>query len=169
MMKTTISLLVLVVMLLGYTSCNQRSSKPTESKTDKILRMDTSHVATLVQNMLPSESLGMNILKKRIDEESQGYISLSSFTKTNGLKKELYGVAYYTMEYTAIVQFERECWKSGNGFVGWFSNFAVFEVEPTGWDAWMAGDTKHFVAGNQVSLNGKLDFEKAENGWRQVQ
>ena len=146
--------------------CKQQATTPQTAQ--PVSGIDTIHTALALCNQLPTEAQGRAMLKKRIVEESQGAISLVSFTKTNGLKKEIYGVVYYTMEYSVVIRFERECWKAGNGFVGWFSDFRVLNAEPTGWDAWMAGDTKHFVAGDQVSLDGKLDFEKAEKGWRQT-
>lgn len=115
---------------------------------------------------VPNENDGMKVMKEKIEQESRGAITLAEFTKTNGVYQEVFGVAYYEMEYSMIIQFKRDCWKGGNAFEGHFSDFTVLDAIPTGWAAWNIGSVKGYHKGERITLTGKLNFEKAENGWR---
>lgn len=105
-------------------------------------------------------------LSEQITSQSEGAISLASFTKTNAIEQDLGGMKAYTVEFDAVLKIEKECWKAGNAFSGYFDNYVVRLTEPRGgWDSYDMGVPKHFAAGDQIAFKGKGILIKKENGW----
>ncbi len=104
---------------------------------------------------LPSEPDARKALEEKIIKESEGNIVLLEFNKTNGIKD---GEEGYTLEFNALIEFKERGSKSELfGSSGYnFSNFKLVDFL----------GMKSFEKGSQVKLEGKIYFEKTENGWR---
>lgn len=113
----------------------------------------------------PGASEGKRILENQINSQSNGYIKLLNFEKTNGIKLNASGRDVYELEYSALLEFQKEGWKTSQPFGGFFSDFIVHATKPEGWDA-VLSKSKHYNKGHKVNLTGKMTFEKTENGWR---
>lgn len=105
-------------------------------------------------------------INKKVNQESEYSIELMNFNKTNGISKELMGQELYELEFTATVEMLRDIWKRGNPIEGYWNNFYVFLEEPSGWDRFTAGSVRHLIQGQQLILNGTINLENTENGWR---
>jgi len=114
---------------------------------------------------VPTQSLGKQTLEARANSESGGAIVVSTFTKTNGIQRQLAGQGIYVLEYLGGLKFAKAGWKGGDAFVGHFSDFSLVGKEPGGWDsfgkAW-----KYFDAGDEVEISGEITYELTEKGWR---
>ncbi len=116
---------------------------------------------------LPSETDAKNDLKKMIDEQSKGKIELLKFEKTNGVKSNVFGQEFYELEFSFVIEFKEECWKSNTDRSGYFTNFWIMAKGPEGAiENLMYGHPKQFKKGDKINLTGKMSFEKTENGWR---
>lgn len=115
----------------------------------------------------PDSSLGKETFEEIVNNQSQANISVKSFEKTNGIKREVAGQPIYTLEYTSIVKFNNGGWKSKDFAIGYFHDFGLVAKEPMGWDAW-GKNWKYFDAGDEVELTGEITFEKTEKGWRKI-
>jgi hypothetical protein len=117
----------------------------------------------------PSPSDGRKQVETQIQAESNGLIRLVSFDKTNGLDRDLGGRKLYEMEYTAEIEFLDNCiWNSG-GERGWNGSFVAILKQP-GHEGSFRGsfDPLEPSKGEHQRVNGKLKFEKTEQGWRLV-
>jgi hypothetical protein len=113
------------------------------------------------------QSLVREQLETAVASQSGGALSLSGFTKTNGIDREYGGQKAYTIEWQARIAVNTDVWKGGNAFEGYWSNFAVMSSEPSGLDSLLVGGVpRKFVKGTTVELKGQSTLEATENGWR---
>lgn len=117
----------------------------------------------------PGNSLGETALKEIVSNESSGKIIVNSFTKTNGLKREVMGLPIYTMEFTAQIKFEQSCWKGWEPIEWMFSNFTVMDKKPTRNSMYIILQNKKFHKEAMVKIEGEINFEKTEKGWRKTE
>lgn len=117
----------------------------------------------------PGDSLGDTTLKEIVSNESSGKIVVNSFTKTNGLKREVMGLPIYTMEFTAQIKFEQSCWKGWEPIEWMFSNFTVMDKKPTRNNMYIILQNKKFYKEATVNIEGEINFEKTEKGWRKTE
>lgn len=117
----------------------------------------------------PSPSDGRKQVESQIQAESNGLIRLVSFDKTNGLDRDSGGRKLYEMEYTAEIEFLDNCiWNSG-GERGWNGSFVAIPRQPGHEGDWRGPfDPQEPSKGERQRVNGKLKFEKTEQGWRLV-
>ena len=79
----------------------------------------------------PSESDGRAKLENQIQQQSNGLISLVSFSKTDGVMHEMMGIKEYEMSYSAEVEFVDNCmWRGGNSLMGWDGTFFAKPGQP---------------------------------------
>lgn len=105
-------------------------------------------------------------LSTQIATESQGIFSLATFTKTNGTEKNISGSLSYEMEFSYALRAEKECWKNGNAFVGFFHDYRAISQFPTDfWEKRNWENAKHFTQGQLINLKGTAYLVKKENGW----
>ena len=119
----------------------------------------------------PGQSEGREIMENKINKESKGIIELVKFKKTNGIKQNIIPEQeVYVLEYSAVIAFQQECWKSKAPFEGAWSDFYVKNKKPRkSFDAsWLGYSSKHYNKGDEIAFKGKLNFEKTDNGWRIV-
>lgn len=117
----------------------------------------------------PNDLLGENTLKEIVLKESSGKISVTSFSKTNGLKREVNGLPIYTMEFNAQIKFEQSGWKGWEPIEWMFSNFYVMDQKPTRNDMYIKLQKQRFYKDAIVNIEGEINFEKAEKGWRKTE
>ena len=107
---------------------------------------------------------GRKSIESIITEQSNGSIELIKFEKTNGVKST-FGKEYYELEYSALIEFQAECWQ-----VDGYADFVVFNSEKKARRSLIATDfgrvPKHYNKGDQITTTGVMTFEKTENGWR---
>ncbi|MBV9657052.1 MAG: hypothetical protein JO295_02975 [Verrucomicrobia bacterium] len=118
----------------------------------------------------PTESTARDLIQNMIQSQSNGLITLVSFTKTNGISL---GDAEYRLEYSATIQFQDNClygspWSSPSEPFG-AKKASQTDIQPR------TDPNAAIVLGNigrkgqsQV-INGVMGFQKTENGWRLVE
>lgn len=112
----------------------------------------------------PSVSDAKKILETIITEQSKGMVKLVGFEKTGGIKQSSNGMKFYTLEYSATVEFQQKSWKQCDQFKECFSDFHFSNVAPRSMEA-AVFSFKHFDAGSKVKTSGKMRFQKIEKGW----
>lgn len=104
-------------------------------------------------------------MKRRIEQligiNSQGMIRLVGFKKRDGMEAERGGVKLYQMEWTAMIEFTKDClWET-----------STFEAVPptNSLDGILFASSGYRSAkqGQRIDLNGKTTFRRTENGWRE--
>lgn len=85
----------------------------------------------------------------------KGLLHVDSFKKTNGEKKSIYGHEVYILNYEAIVSFPKG---TNTGCIKW-SDGGFYQCV-------MSNSENVSPSGQPVKVNGKIDFEKTEKGWR---
>jgi len=106
--------------------------------------------------------VGKKNFEDKITKASQNKLKLVSFEKVDGIKREMYGQQFYELEYKAVIEFVQSGWKDD----GWLTGgYAVLDNQPTGWDAWNH-QYKYHEKGSQMTISGKMNFAKTENGWK---
>lgn len=121
------------------------------------------------EEALPTSVESAIILKKQMDAQGKGNIKINQLIKTNGTEREYNGQKTYTMEWQATLKFDKECWSSNiNGFAGGFysEQFIFSENQKDVYMEAFISKYKHYEKGSQMTLNGKHDFKKTENGWK---
>ncbi len=113
----------------------------------------------------PNDRLGQETLSQMVDSESRQGITVKSFTKTNGIKREIAGQAIYVLEFSSLLRFERAGWKGGDAFVGKFNDFSLVGEEPSGFGAF-GNNWNYYDAGDEVEVTGEITYEDTEKGWR---
>jgi len=124
-------------------------------------------VFTLTSCMTPDpvNSQGENVLKEKISQESKIPMIISSFTKTNGIKREVMGQPIYTMEFSTQIKIGQK-----SGFIG--DNAFLKDITPIdkfgGYYSIYWADLKKTILfeGALLSYDGEITFEKTEKGWR---
>ena len=121
----------------------------------------------------PSTTDGRAALEQKIQRESNGFIRLVSFQKTDGVEQEMMGMKVYQMKYTATIEFTDNCyWGDGNGMIGWQGGFYADRPIGGGATASLLNTSTHYKAGGkgqQEQVSGALTFQKSENGWALAQ
>ena len=112
---------------------------------------------------LPSESEARKTLEAKISEESKGRIELLEFKKTNGLSQNMFGQEIYILEFNALIEFKEGGYKEDQMEGVDFNNFFILGKNTL---TVAAGFATYFEKGKTVKLEGKIDYEKTENGWR---
>jgi len=113
----------------------------------------------------PTDNQGRKTLSDTVAQQSRGALAVTTFTKTNGVRREVAGQAIYTLEYSAVLRFSRNAWKGGNAFEGAFGNFGVADDRPGGFGA-MGKEWKLYYTGDEVEIHGQITLERTDNGWR---
>lgn len=106
----------------------------------------------------PSEAKAKQAFEnKNKDWIEKGFLHIDSFKKTNGQKISIAGQEAYILDYEAIVSFPKgtnaPCitWsKDDNGF----------------YQCFMTNSENVSPSGQPAKVNGRIDFEKTEKGWR---
>lgn len=116
----------------------------------------------------PKEDERVLVAKKAFEEkvlsESGGMITVTSFSKSNGhLQTGYSGYSVYVLEWSANLYIQKDVWKRGNGFEGYWQTFFVF-TEKKNSDAF-ANEYKLFTSG-PVSMSGECRMTLTDNGWR---
>ena len=109
------------------------------------------------------ESTVHHDLQQKIASESQGAITLDIFGKTDGYDQRTAGLQLYVLEWQAQVSAQRELWKGGDAFAGYWQNFNVLPLRPVGF---MAATWRRFRKGAIIRLTGQSTLLKTERGWR---
>jgi len=114
----------------------------------------------------PGKTQGENALTEKISKESRIPMSIQSFTKTNGIKREVQGQPIYTMEFNAQIRIEQQCGTLGdNPFLKDFMPFEQFKNYIH--NIYYVDYRKTiFYSGALLSYDGEITFEKTDNGWR---
>lgn len=108
---------------------------------------------------IPSLQLGKETLAAQYSKRAH-CVDVTSFKKTNGQSSDVFGVKYYVMEYSADLTFVGTCYGRYDAERKRFSSspaVARSKFRPE-------SDTQ-FQRGDKVRLDGKLHFQKKENGW----
>lgn len=105
-------------------------------------------------------------LEQKVSSQSNGIIKLDDFRKTNGYDQNMMGMQVYVLEWQADISTQQEVWKAGNAFEGYWQRFEVMTSKPGGWDAFLAGEPKHYGVGANIRLTGTSKLQKTEEGWR---
>lgn len=104
----------------------------------------------------PSSS-AKNLLENKISTESNGKIKLVSFTKNNGISREESGAKTYQIEYSAIIEYQEDCWQENYAQNPFYVPNMRLGVD--------ALETCHHK-GEKRTINSSMYLEKADNGWR---
>jgi hypothetical protein len=105
-----------------------------------------------------SEADARKRVEQEIQQNSNGFIKLIDFRKTNGKDVEFAGVKVYEMEWVANLEFTGDCmWNTSN-----FHTIPPLE----GINLLFHQDKKKAQKGQRVDLSGSTTFEKTEKGWR---
>lgn len=117
--------------------------------------------------------MGANVLEMVIGRESNAFLVLNSFTKTNGQKSLINGVDYYSMEYQVVVVAVESCALTGFQFGKWNGSYstAIIKQNATELDKFNPADGNYagykiINSGKTFTFTSKLEFEKTEKGWR---
>lgn len=135
-MKNIFKLITLFLAMVTVFSC-------TEDSKDDLL----SDAKTYVSN--------------KVTTESEGYLKLISFNKTDGIEREIFGVKNYEMTCTA----EIECTKDGR-FINIMRNGNLGSLRLNQkLDSYLSNFMRPAKNGDRYNKVVKLFFEKHENGW----
>lgn len=138
-------------------------------KVNQILLFISTFFILFSCNPDPDNSLGETTLNEILLNESSGVIVLNSFTKTNGLKREIMGLPIYTMEFSAQIKFKQSCWKGWEPIDWMFSNFQVMENKLVRNSMNIRLENKKFYKDAIVNIEGEINYEKTEKGWRKTE
>lgn len=114
----------------------------------------------------PAEVDGRSLFESRISKDSNGLISLISFTKRDGLRRSANGMDLYVLEYEAEISFSDDCIWGGIGFNGWNGSFRAKRGQPDVFSALSNIGSLRGEKGGRRRLDGSITFVKSENGWR---
>jgi len=122
----------------------------------------------------PTENQGANAIAAKISDESNGFLRLVKFMKTNGQKSIVNGIDKYTMECTAEVVAIQNCAMTGFEFGGgWNGSFHALKAEKQTGGLSMFnsagagyGTNKQLTKGAHMNFNLSLVFDLTERGWR---
>lgn len=104
------------------------------------------------------------LLGNQVVEDSEGYLKLVSFVKTDGVKKNIDGVETYELSYKSVV----ECMKDG----GWLMLMANDKKSLESYDMLSNSlaklyfdQTKLSKVGEKYNRDGTMVLEKHESKW----
>lgn len=113
----------------------------------------------------PGNTQGENVLKEKISQESKIPMTISNFTKTNGIKREVMGQPIYTMEFSTQIKIGQK-----SGFLGnsaFLEEFLPMEQFKSYYSIYYAKYEKTIIyEGALIGYDGEITFEKTEKGWR---
>lgn len=113
----------------------------------------------------PGSTQGENALKENISQESKIPVTISNFTKTNGIKREVMGQPIYTMEFSTQIRIGQK-----SGFTGEYAILKnIIPIEKFGeYYSIYWHDLKKTILyeGALIGYDGEITFEKTEKGWR---
>jgi hypothetical protein len=109
-----------------------------------------------------------NVLRQQIDSESQGFIKLVSFKKTDGLMSVVNAVQVYEMDYEAEFEFTSSgTWVKGMQGMGF--GFSTQVANPGSWAAFANQNVNGGIPvhnGDHVRIAGVMQGIKKESGWK---
>jgi len=110
----------------------------------------------------PSAAIGERVMRKLVQNNSNGCVEVVSYNKTNGVLRETGGAKTYDLECNVTIKFAQECW---------FKTFGEFEAFKTDGmndsvDANRPAGYERHSKGDHLILLRKLKFELTDNGWR---
>lgn len=152
--------------MIGITSQREAAPRPVHPFT-RIIRIFPllALAATTGCTPDPGQALGKSTLSDVVARESGGALAVATFSKSNGIKRQVAGQGIYALEYSSILKFASNGWKGGNAFEGQFSDFRVATAQPGGFGAF-GKEWNYFDAGDQVEITGDITYESTEKGWR---
>jgi hypothetical protein len=109
----------------------------------------------------PSEADARAKLEAQIQQQSNGFISLASFQKTDGVMHEFGGMKTYQMNYDADIEFLNDCFWSGFNDGMSFATHKMDRIE----NIPIFVTPKQAKKGEHFRFNGRMDFQKTERGW----
>ena len=116
---------------------------------------------------MPSEKMAQDFFATVANKSSGTEVQVESFTKVNALKREENGLQTYDMEFKATIVFPKgrmpECVNSKYSYIN------HTKQEQTCFEARQRagiGATPFLPMGTKETVEGAINFEKAENGWR---
>jgi hypothetical protein len=115
----------------------------------------------------PSPADALNLLEKQIQSQSGGIIKLVSFSKTDGIAKEIDGTKCYEMKYNAEIEFTQDCYWGPMNYTGtWTGDFFASDIAslPKKYEG-HAKNMERVTKGKKIKLASSLDFQKTEKGW----
>jgi hypothetical protein len=113
---------------------------------------------------IPSVADGRKFLETYVEKE--GCLKMAGFEKTNAQKIDAFGMKMYVMEYSADYVFTATCYvdydvnrKKYNLGGSPRRTLSQLEIDTR------LGKPKQLSTGEKITITGKLDFAKKENGW----
>lgn len=103
-------------------------------------------------------SIGEKALQDKVTDASNGKISVISFNKLDGVKKEFFGQEIYELKYRAVLEFNQSGWKDEGPIT---KNFQLFEEKPL----YDGGLYEFHEKGSKMIYVGIMYLEKTEKGW----
>ena len=116
----------------------------------------------------PNATDGTSVLRHQIEPEGNGLVRLVGFTKTGGQRSTLLGVTWYTMEYSAQIEFLGDaCYGGGLSAHDYVPPRYDRSGLPASDDGAAACHRVHVSKGERREVTGSLPFEKTRGGgWR---
>ena len=120
----------------------------------------------------PSAGDGEGAIQSRINEQAQGRIKLTRFTKSNGAQGELSGFKIYALEFDAEIEFMEDC-KWLTGMIGQPLTFSTSKLTTPpksgfSWGSFLDDTTNPGTPvkkGQGAKRFGIVRFVKKEKGW----
>jgi len=106
--------------------------------------------------------VAQKLLEQKINEASEGKVTLKSFEKVNGIKREIFGQQIYEFEYKVEIEMVTDVEITSN-ISGYF--WQTFSIG-TFWRTPPFTKDKFYGKGSVVEITGTLHLEKTDNGWR---
>lgn len=161
-MKRT-KLIIIAFIALIFTSCGPSAEEIARAQKAQAEATEKAEKAKQDSIML---DLAKQELKNRIQDESKGAILLKDLQKMNGVEKDLFGQKVYQFEYRLVIEMLSDVEKiSGDKWLNanWYwGNFGVGRYY---YDSY-SNNLKTYPKGSNVEIEGILDLEKTDNGWR---
>ena len=109
----------------------------------------------------PSENDGRQDVLRQIQTQSNGFIELTGFQKTNGTEMEFGGIKMYEMQWTANLVFKEDCLSD-------MQSFQALPIRPNcvGFECLANVGREKVRKGQRLNLSGSTTFRKTENGWQ---
>lgn len=148
------------------------------SEVEKIAKEQTLASSNQQQNSSTNSNealqveTGKSFLNSQFLKQSGNSISVRTFTKTNGVQREVHGQKIYQLEYKAIAEFMNNGWVCGNPFTHYlFEDLHVDTKKPEigiygeGYNSF-GEECKYFQKGQQIEFTGSVTLESTDNGLR---
>lgn len=118
-------------------------------------------------NSSPSANDAGNVLRQKIDSESQGQIKLVSFKKTDGQLSVVNAVKIYELDYEAEIEFQTDgTWFKGMQGMGFgFSTQQATAGSMAAFANQMVNGGINVHHGDRVKIAGVMLGDKKESGW----